>query len=154
MRTWKKMIAVTMVACTLALPGLANAEEMMMPKFNYSGIETMTKDGVELVPLRQVAETLGFKVTWNGEKRSVTLMKMKMMMDDKKMEDKKMGDMTMKDDSMSMMDGIAIHIDSKTIMAGNMEAMLMYAPTIINDKTYVSKDFVDMYLNKDMMPMQ
>ncbi|MFD0696035.1 stalk domain-containing protein [Paenibacillus sp. GCM10027628] len=158
MRTWKKMMVVTMVACTLAIPAWANAEEMMAPKFNYSGIETMNKDGVELVPLRQVAEALGYKVMWNGENRSVMLTKMRMedgkTMDDKKMEDKKMDDMTMKDGSMSMMDSIAIQIDSKTIMIGKMEAMLMSAPTIMNDKTYVSKEFVDMYLVKEVkMPM-
>jgi hypothetical protein len=146
MKPWKKVIAVTIVACTLSLPSLVSADEMMMPKFNYSGVETITKDGSELAPLRQIAESLGFKVTWNGENRSVTLTKpMMMMMDDKKMEDK-----TMKDKNIDMGIVYTIQIDSKTIQVGGMEGMLMVAPMIVNAMTYVPKEFVDTYLMKEM----
>lgn len=153
MITWKKAMVVTLVACTLALPGLASAEGMMAKKFNYSGIETMMKDGTELVPLREIAESLGFKVTWNGEARSVTLTKImledKGMMDDIKMEDKgMMEDKTMKENMMTMETTFVIRIDSKTIKVGMMDDMLMFAPTILNDMTYVPKELVDTYLMK------
>ncbi|NOU75261.1 hypothetical protein GC098_28380 [Paenibacillus sp. LMG 31458] len=147
MKRWKKAMVVSLVACTLALPGLASAEEMMAKKFNYSGIETMMKDGTELVPLREIAESLGFKVTWNGENRSVTLTKMMMedkgMMDDKKMEDK-----TKNESMMKMGNTFVIQIDNKAIKVDMMDEMLMFAPTILNDKTYVPKELVDTYLIK------
>ncbi|OPH56138.1 hypothetical protein BC351_28620 [Paenibacillus ferrarius] len=136
MKTWKKIITVTVAACTLALPTLASAEEKMMSKFDYSGVQSITKDGTQLVPLRQIAESLGFKVTWNGESRSVTLMKSTMMMEDK---------------SKDMGTGFMIRIDSTTIKAGDMDNMLMTAPMIVNDMTYVPKEFVDTYLLKEMM---
>lgn len=147
MKTWKKAMVASLVICTLVLPGMASAEEMMVKKFNYSGIETMMKDGTELVPLREIAESLGFKVTWNGESRSVILTKMMMedkgMMDDKKMEDK-----TKNESMMKMGNMFVIQIDSKTIKVGMMEDMLMFAPTILNDMTYVPKELVDTYLIK------
>ncbi|SDO82414.1 Copper amine oxidase N-terminal domain-containing protein [Paenibacillus sp. yr247] len=150
MKTWKKVMAVTMVACTLAFPTFVSADDMMMPKFNYSGVETITKDGNELAPLRQIAESLGFKVTWNDENRSVTLTKPKMIDDISMMDDKKTEDKTMKDKNMDMGTVITILIDSKTIKVGGMEDMLMVAPTIVTDKTYVPKEFVDTYLLKEI----
>jgi hypothetical protein len=133
MKAWKKWTAVTMITCTLALPGLANADDMMKQTYNYSGVPTVMKDGMELAPLRQVAEFLGFKVTWNDMDRSIVLTKMPMM-------DNKMMDMSSAITT--------IKIDSKTAMKGSMEAMLSYAPIIVNDMTYVNKEFVDMYLLK------
>lgn len=138
MRTWKKAMVTTLVACTLAIPGLASAEEMMMKKFDYSKVTMKKKDGVELAPLRQIAESLGYKVTWNGKARSVTLMKM-MMEDKTMMEDKAMMDMTMEDT-------FVIHIDKKTIMVGGMNEMLMNAPAFVNGTVYVPKAFIDTYL--------
>lgn len=142
MKRWEKAMVISLIACTLALPGLASAEEMMAKKFNYSGIETMMKDGTELVPLREIAESLGFKVTWNGETRSVTLTKM-MMEDSGMMEDK-----TMKENMMVMGNTFVIQIDSKTIKVGMVDDMLMFAPTILNDMTYVPKELVDTFLLK------
>ncbi|MCY9669167.1 copper amine oxidase N-terminal domain-containing protein [Paenibacillus alginolyticus] len=147
MKRWKKAMVVSLVACTLALPGLASAEEMMAKKFNYSGIETMMKDGTELVPLREIAESLGFKVTWNGENRSVTLTKM-MMEDKEMMDDKKMEDKTKNESMMKMGNTFVIQIDNKAIKVDMMDEMLMFAPTILNDKTYVPKELVDTYLIK------
>lgn len=147
MKTWKNAMVVILLACTLALSGLASAEEMMAKKFNYSGIETMLKDGTELVPLRQIAESLGFKVIWNGEARSVTLTKM--MMEDQKMEDKDlMEEKTMKENMMALENTFVIQIDSKTIKVGMIDGMLMFAPTILNDMTYVPKELIDTYLVK------
>lgn len=150
MRKWmKKAMAVTITVGTLALPSLINAEEMMMPKYDYSGVVTITKDGNELAPLRQIAESLGFQVTWNDMTRTVTLMK---SMDDKKMmEDKNRQDKMMTDKSMNMGGTIMLHIDSKTISVGNKEEMLMVTPTIVNDMTYVSKEFIDTYLLEKMI---
>lgn len=146
-------MVVSLIACTLALPGLASADEMAAKKFNYSGIEMMKKDGMELVPLREIAESLGFKVIWNGEARSVTLTKMMMedkgTMDDKKMDDKSvMEDKTMNESMMKMGTTFMIQIDSKVIKVGMMDDMLMFAPIILNDMTYVPKELIDSYLIK------
>ncbi|MCY9660720.1 copper amine oxidase N-terminal domain-containing protein [Paenibacillus chondroitinus] len=156
MRNWKKKgMAVTMMVGMLALPNLINAEEMMVPKDNYSSIETVTIDGNELAPLRKVAESLGFQVTWNDMTRTVTLMKSmqdkKTIEDKKMMDDKNMQDKTMMDKSMDMDGKIMLHIDSKAITVGSMEEMLMVAPTIVNDMTYVPKAFIDTYLLNKMM---
>lgn len=156
MRNWKKKaMAVPIMIGLLALPSLINAEEMMVPKYNYSSIETVTKDGNELAPLRKVAESLGFQVTWNDMTRTVTLMKSmedkKTMEDNKTMEDKNMQDNTMMDKSKDLGGTIRLQIDSKAISVGSMEEMLMVAPTIVNDMTYVPKVFIDTYLINKMM---
>ncbi|WP_208607631.1 stalk domain-containing protein [Paenibacillus pectinilyticus] len=143
--SWKRALLVGVVACTLALPTMASAEEMMAKQVDYSGIQTMMKDGTELVPLRQVAESLGFKVTWQDATRSIVLTKMMMGdMGDKKMDDKGM----MGDKHMMMGSTFVIQIDSMTIQDGGMAGMLMYAPMLINSMTYVPKAFVDTYLLK------
>ncbi|BFT69474.1 stalk domain-containing protein [Paenibacillus sp. P36] len=152
MKTWKKAMVITLAACILSIPSLASAEEMMMKKFDYSTVNTMTKDGTELAPLRQIAESLGFKVTWNEGARSVTLTKMMMedkgMMDDKKKDDKAMmDDKTMKD-NMMVGNTFVLQIDNKSVKVGDTDDMLMYAPSIINDMTYVPKTFIDTYLVK------
>ncbi|MGG1519239.1 stalk domain-containing protein [Paenibacillus oryzisoli] len=174
MKNWKTMLMTGVVACTLALPALANADEMMSTKsYDYTSVSTMMKDGMELVPLRQVAESLGYQVSWMGETRSITLSKMMMddkgmmqdksmmddkgMMQDKSMMDDKgmMQDKSMMDDKgmmqdKSMMDskGIMLQIDSKTLQIGGMTEMVMYAPVLIDSTTYVTKSFIDMYLLK------
>jgi hypothetical protein len=152
MKTWKKAMVITLAACILSIPILASAEEMMMKKFDYSTVTTMTKDGTELAPLRQIAESLGFKVTWNEGARSVTLTKMMMedngMMDDNKKDDKAMmDDKTMKDNMMAG-NTFVLQIDNKSIKVGGTDDMLMFAPSIINDMTYVPKAFIDTYLVK------
>lgn len=160
MKSWKKVILTGIVVCTLALPTLASAEEMMAKQVDYSGIQTMIQNGTELVPLRQVAELLGFKVTWQDETRSIVLTKMMMgdmgTVGDKKMEDKSMmEDKSKLDDKAimgdkSMMDGttIVIQIDSMKMKSSGMDGILMYAPMLINSMTYVPKAFVDTYLLK------
>lgn len=148
MKTWKKAMVITLAACILSLPSLAGAEEMMMKKFDYSTVSTMTKDGTELAPLRQIAESLGFKVSWNEGARSVTLTKMMMedkgMMDDNKKDDKAMMD----DKTMMAGNTFVLQIDNKSIKVGGTDDMLMFAPSIINDMTYVPKAFIDTYLVK------
>ncbi|WP_240421781.1 copper amine oxidase N-terminal domain-containing protein [Paenibacillus periandrae] len=136
MKTWKKTMVISLAACTLAIPSFASAEAMMMKKYDYSTVTTMMKDGAELAPLRQIAESLGFKVTWNGEPRSITLTKV--MMEGK----------GMMNNMMARGDTFVLQIDSKTIKVGGMDEMLMSAPSIIDDMTYVPKAFIDTYLVK------
>lgn len=81
--------------------------------------------------------------------RTVTMMKS--MEDKKTMEDKNMQDNTMMDKSKDMGGTIRLQIDSKAISVGSMEEMLMVAPTIVNDMTYVPKAFIDTYLINKMM---
>ena len=68
----------------LSMPGQATAEKVVLPQQNdrnftiiYEGdiaiAEGRVENGVAMVPLRKVAETLGFKVTWNGREQSVHL---------------------------------------------------------------------------------
>jgi hypothetical protein len=149
MKNWKRWTAASVLALTIAMPGFANADDMMAKKFNYSGIETVMNDGMDLAPLRQVAESLGFKVTWNDMDRSILLNKVPSM--DGKMMDKKTEDKPMADKMMDMGYSVKIQISNKTIMVGAKENMIAYAPMIINDKAYVTKDFVDMYLLNEMM---
>ncbi|WP_171629285.1 stalk domain-containing protein [Paenibacillus plantarum] len=156
--SWRKAMIVGVAACTLALPTFASAEEMMAKSYDYTGIQKMMKDGTELVPLRQVAESLGFKVTWQDATHMIVLAKMgdKGMMEDKSkmgdkgmMEDKnKMDDKGMMEDKMMKGHTFSIQIDSKTIIVDGMEGMLMYTPMLIDSMTYVPKSFVEMYLLK------
>lgn len=153
MNKFVKLTAVLSIALTLLAPGFASAEPMMKTKVDYGKVEVMMKDHMELVPLRQVAESLGYLVTWDGMDRSVTLTYGKMtekttdsMMTDKSMEPN-MEENSMKD----MAYTVKIQIDSKKLMVGMSENMLSYAPVIINDKTYVTKQFIDMYLASPMM---
>ncbi|MCD1259943.1 copper amine oxidase N-terminal domain-containing protein [Paenibacillus athensensis] len=159
------MTAVAVLAGALTLTGAASAQDMM-PKYDYSKVDVMMQNGMELVPLRQVAESLGFKVSWNGQNRSVTLgMGMGMgdgmmgdgMKDGGMMGDEGMGDGMkdggmMGDDSMKdgMMNGkgrlLMIMIGSNMATIDGKSVELDYAPMIMHDKTYVSKAFVDMYL--------
>ncbi|MGO4496345.1 stalk domain-containing protein [Paenibacillus sp. 2RAB27] len=156
--SWRKALIVGVAACTLALPTFASAEEMMAKSYDYTGIQTMMKDGTELVPLRQIAESLGFKVTWQDDTHMIVLAKMgdmgmkedKMMDDKGKMEDKSMMDDKgmMEDKNMMMGHTFSIQIDSTMITADGKEGMLMYTPMLIGSMTYVPKSFVEMYLLK------
>jgi hypothetical protein len=109
----------------------------------------------DLVPLRQTAESLGYKVTWNDQERSVMLeapmgsgsmSDSKMMGDGKKVDDKKM-----MDNSMMMGGGtVKIVIDSKTFWHGGQSGMLDIAPLIVNEMTYVSRKFFETYVTMGM----
>jgi hypothetical protein len=148
MNKFAKIAAATLLTLTLLAPGLATADEMKA-MVDYSKVDMMKKDNMDLAPLRQLAESLGFIVKWNDMDRSITLTLGSMMSDtmgDKKMDDKKM-DGEMK----NMAYSVIIKIDSKNAMVGRTENMLTFAPTLINGKTYVSKDFIEMYLANQMM---
>jgi hypothetical protein len=168
----------------------------MAAKVDYSKADVMNKDGMELVALRGLAESLGYTVTWNEMERSVTLthgmaeggmadgsmtdkgmadkgmadkgMTDKSMTDkgmtdkgmadkgmaDKGMADKGMTDKDMTDKNMGGMYAVKIAIGSKTATVAMKEQMLADAPVIIDNKTYVTKAFVDMYLASPGMTMK
>jgi hypothetical protein len=164
MNKFSKIAASTLLTLTLLAPALAAADEMKA-KVDYSKVEVMMKDNMDLVPLRQLAEAYGFQVKWNNDDRSVTLT-LSTMMDDKSMTDKSMTDKKM-DDTMTDKDmkdkdmkdkpmadmayTITIKIDDAKFMVGMSDKMLSHAPVIINNKTYVTKDFVETYLAAQMM---
>lgn len=181
MKGFQRWTAVSAIALTLAVPAVAAADEkgMMTAKIDYSKADVMMKDGMELVALRQLAESLGYTVTWDDTERSVTLtsgmtmgggdkgmtdkqmndkdMTDKSMTDtgmaDKSMTDKGMADMGMTDKSMADMYTVKITVGSKTATIAMKEQMLTYAPVIVDNKTYVTKTFIDMYLAEHAMMM-
>lgn len=154
MKRMMRWMAAAALALTIAVPGVgAAANDMgMKAKVDYNKVDMMMKDGMELVALRQVAESLGYVVTWNDMERSVTLTRSMMGMTDTGMPDKNMTDKNMMDKSMMDMYTVKIVIGSKTATVAMKENMLAYEPVILDNKTYVSKAFVDMYLaDFDMM---
>jgi hypothetical protein len=145
-------MAVSALALTLAAPGVAAADESMMAaKVDYSKADVMNKDGMELVALRGLAESLGYTVTWNEMERSVTLTH---GMAEGGMADGSMTDKSMTDKDMGGMYAVKITIGSKTATVAMKEQMLADAPVIIDNKTYVTKTFVDMYLASPGMTMK
>ncbi|TVX99789.1 copper amine oxidase N-terminal domain-containing protein [Cohnella terricola] len=155
----KRWMAVSALALTVAAPTVASANDagMMMKKIDYSKADVMKKNGMELVALRQIAESLGYSVMWNKMDMSVTLTSTMMMSDgDSGMMDNSMTDKGMMDNSMTdkgMMDSsmdnkymVKVMIGSKTATVDMKKQMLNDAPVIMNNKTYVSTSFVEMYL--------
>jgi len=157
----KTFILLAALVLSLAFAGLASAAA---PK-------TIKKDGMDFVHLRQAAEMGGYSVEWNGKEKSVTLIYMGKMMDNKMMDDKmtdskmmddkmadnKMMNDKMKDDKMmndTMMDNgmkqagqtIKIMIGSKKITVDGKQVNLDAAPVVQNNNTYVSAAFVTKYL--------
>jgi hypothetical protein len=175
MNNIQRWVAISALALTLAVPAVAAADDMgmMTGKVDYSKADVMMMDGMELVALRPMAESLGYTVTWNDEERSVRLtygmmdksMTDKSMMNggmmDKSMTDKSMMNGGMMDQGMTdksmMSDGmytVTIMIGSKAAMVSIKQQMLPYAPVILNSKTYVTKTFVDTYLAGHGMMMK
>lgn len=75
MNKWTMGIATAIIGSVIAASGAASAAESMQPKYDYSQMEMMQHNGAELVPLRKIAESLGYQVTWNNEDRTIRLMK-------------------------------------------------------------------------------
>lgn len=75
MNKWTMGIATAIIGSVIAASGAASAAESMQAKYDYSQIEMMQHNGAELVPLRKIAESLGYQVTWNNEDRTIRLMK-------------------------------------------------------------------------------
>lgn len=78
MNKFQKVTGLSILTLTLLAPGWAGAEEMkdmksMKMMADYSKVSVMMKDGMELVPLRSIAEPLGYRVQWNGAEQSVSL---------------------------------------------------------------------------------
>lgn len=157
---WKvSMMAATVLIIFSSLTGMANAS-----------MDNMQMNGTELVPLREIAEKLGYSVAWNSEERSVTLTYMGMMRDDTMMEDDGMmqDDMMMEDDGMmrddTMMEDDGMMRDDMMMEESNMgmtikvwiglemltvdgkPGTLDTAPSIHRKRTYVSSSFVEKYL--------
>jgi hypothetical protein len=153
-----KLAAASLLAVAIMVPGVAGAAGMTM-KADNGNVTVVEKDGQSLVPLRQIAESLGYSVMWT--KKSIVLTK-SIMMETKEpvMEDKATaGSMDMKEmnESKAMnkeMSGtpytVTVMPGSKNAMVGMDKKMLTYAPTYIQDKAYVTKAFVDMYLASPM----
>jgi hypothetical protein len=81
-------MAAAIVSSILVIPGAAGAAEMK-GMYDYSKVEIMQQNGMDLVPLRAVAESLGFSVKWNEQDRSVMLSKGNMGMENKMGDEKK-----------------------------------------------------------------
>ncbi|MFD1776953.1 copper amine oxidase N-terminal domain-containing protein [Paenibacillus rhizophilus] len=161
MNPMKKAAAVSTLSIVLLLPGIAQADtmkpmdsgrnsskapNMMMEQNKMMGTgnqtDMMMMNGIAYVPLRLLAETLGYMIMWNGDDQSITLTYMGM--------DMGMGmDMDMSDNpdqAMKDMYTVKVMLDSKDIMVGMDKKMLAHAPIRMNGKTYVTKDFISMYL--------
>jgi len=136
-----KIAATTVLTLTLLAPGLAAANEMKA-MVDYSNVKVVTMGKVELVPLREIAEKLGYEVNWDAKTHFIVLTCTKM------------GDSMMMADSKKMGTKytVKIKIGSKKVTVDMAEKMISNAPTIMSSKTYVSKAFVEMYLaNQTMM---
>ncbi|TBL70905.1 copper amine oxidase N-terminal domain-containing protein [Paenibacillus thalictri] len=179
MNPMKKAAAVSVLSLALMLPGIAQANEMMMkPAAGEMGTDMgssmstdmssgmmnmnngmamdgkmmgtgskaeMMMNGTTYVPLRMFAETLGYKVIWNGDERSITMTYMNMGMD------KGMGTAMPDKTGQAMMDMkdmymVKIMLDSKDIMIGMDKNMLKNAPMLMDGEVYVTQDFIPMYL--------
>lgn len=115
-------------AITMSIPAYATCEKAVLlaagSGLKIAGTDISLKEdeeiytdenGVEMLPLRTVAETLGFEVIWNNEERSVTLKK-------------------------ETFTSLVIIGDENGGI--NRARILMQAkPVIRNDKTYVSVDY-------------
>lgn len=95
-------------------------------KENYITLreELISKEGLTLIPLRMVAESLGFDVLWNGENRTVE---------------------TLKDNNWS-----SLTIGENAYSFGRMFLKLEKEPVIINNKTYVPLSFAEEVLQADI----
>lgn len=85
--TLKKIIVPFAALSLLTTSGMVFADEVAVnepmvispaPVMNgatIDGVEIVVENGIAMFPLRQVAETLGYTVEWNGEDESITLTK-------------------------------------------------------------------------------
>lgn len=106
----------------------AEPEAFKMPESITVGEKVVkniyAKDEIVMVPLREIAESLGFKVTWEGETRTVVL-----------------------NDGM-----YSLQIDVNSYIKGKMAPMtLKCAPEITNDLTFVPVEYVTEVLEQDVV---
>ncbi|MFC0215199.1 hypothetical protein ACFFK0_22665 [Paenibacillus chartarius] len=180
MKNWKAWVAASSLTLALMVPvqghSFAEQSDMMAAKIDYSKLEVRTVEGMELVPLRQAAEMLGFSVEWNGMERSITLSRSKMGMEEsgmagkEMMEESMMGKEMMENGMMEngmmengmmekeMMENdvdendmmekytVKITIGSKTALVSMTERMLENVPVLLDHTTYVTKPFVESFL--------
>ena len=109
---------------TLAIeevPSEEATESEVAPITNFAkidGIQVEEVDGITMIPLRQVAESLGYTVNWNGETRSVEIIRGAQYIT------------------------ITLDKDEYTFSRRAPE-QLGVAPTLVGDSTYVPLSFVD-----------
>ncbi|WP_054939538.1 stalk domain-containing protein [Paenibacillus ihuae] len=158
MNPLKKAAAISTLSLALILPGIAQADSTkpmdsgmnsnkdssmmmdskMMDNSKHNGM--MMMNGMAYVPLRLLAETLGYTLTWNGADQSITMTYMGMTQSmDMDMADKT--NETMNDRYM-----VKVMLNSKDVMIGMDKRMLAHAPMNMGGITYVTKEFVNMYL--------
>lgn len=106
----------------------AEPEAFKMPESITVGEKVVTniyaKEEIVMVPLREIAESLGFKVAWEGETRTVVL-----------------------NDGM-----YSLQIDVNSYVKGKMvPAILACAPEITNDLTFVPVEYVTEILEQEVV---
>ncbi|MBO9606806.1 MAG: copper amine oxidase N-terminal domain-containing protein [Paenibacillaceae bacterium] len=163
MRTMKKAAAVAALSLALVVPGVSLASDMKPMKTGeeMGGMTSMSggmnggmtsmdngmagmMDMSGYVPLRLFAETLGYKLMWDGGDRSITLTFAGMDMMDMDMMNMDMKDM--KDKYM-----LKLMLDSTAVTVGMERQTLAHAPVLMDGTTYVGKDFIARYLLSPFM---
>lgn len=145
MNKWALWMTTAIVGAAIAGSGSAWAADMK-GMYDFSKVEMIRHEGAELVPLRKVAESLGYTVRWNEQDRTVVLMKGSMQGSATETGSMDMMGMDMKAKEMS---GITVAIDSNRITVNGMEKELMSPAMLWMDTAYVSKDLVVDYLIAD-----
>ncbi|MBO7747695.1 hypothetical protein I8J29_26250 [Paenibacillus sp. MWE-103] len=156
-RSLKRAIAPAL-ALAVMVPAMAYAADMngdssMTAKVDYSRVTVVKKDGHELVPLRQIAMSLGYGVDWT--KQAVVLTRTGMTGMGMGMQNSDMTDMTDASGMNAMTDrsgmkpqpyAVTLMPGSTRVMAGMAAKTADYAPVVIMGKTYVTKPFVETFL--------
>jgi hypothetical protein len=156
---WRKTAVSTILFVSLTIPfSVAGAEGMMdsKPAMMEMNMQDMKQNmnmqdmnqGMNMqtmIPLRNAAESMGFTVMWNGMDNTITLTKTSMNQTDMSSNN------GMETNSMMGMYNITLKIGSKSVKINNEEKMIQDAPSLMDDRTYVTKDFIDMFFKKQMM---
>ncbi|SFJ51759.1 Copper amine oxidase N-terminal domain-containing protein [Paenibacillus sp. UNC496MF] len=147
-------LALAVMVPAMAYAAAMNGDSGMTAKVDYSRVTVMKKDGHELVPLRQIAMSLGYSVDWT--KQAVMLTRTGMMgMGMQHSDMKDMNDMTDTSDMSEMTDmpgmkpqpyTVTLMPGSTRVTAGMAAKTADYAPVVIMGKTYVTKPLVETFL--------
>jgi hypothetical protein len=149
MKKMMKWTAVSVLAAAIMVPSLASAAEMKM-MVDYTKVAVVMKDGQSLVPLRQVAESLGYQVSWT---KSAIVLTKNVMVSSKESTMKDMKDMSDMNEMKAAPYKVSIMLGSKNVWVGMDKKMLTYAPVTIKNTAYVTKECMDMYIANPMMDM-
>lgn len=124
----KKKLSVILIVLMLFIginPIVASGSTLLQLEINneaYDFIDEplLLQDSI-FMPLREVAEEMGYEIQWSEEDRSI--------------------DLTKDDESLKL------YIDSQDVVLNGINSKLVYSPIIKDDKTYASIDFFSNYLN-------